>query len=60
MAHSPADEHGRGRHADSPRGIPKAGWRDILLRTWEQIGKDHVSLVAAGVGFYGLLAIFPA
>ena len=58
MARSPADD--RGRHAESPRQISKAGWRDILLRTKEQIGKDHVSLVAAGVGFYGLLAIFPA
>lgn len=58
MAHSTADD--RGRHAGSPREIPKAGWRDILLRTKDQVGKDHVSLVAAGVGFYGLLAIFPA
>lgn len=60
MAHSPSDEPGRGRHADSPRQIPKPGWRDILLRTWDQMGKDHVSMVAAGVGFYGLLALFPA
>lgn len=57
---NPAAERGRGRHADRPGQIPKAGWRDILLRTWEEMSRDHVSMVAAGVGFYGLLAIFPA
>jgi membrane protein len=60
LAHSRSDERGRGRHADSPGQIPRAGWRDILLRTWEQMGEDHVSMVAAGVAFYGLLALFPA
>jgi membrane protein len=50
----------RGREADTPSQIPKPGWRDILLRTWNEIGNDHVSLIAAAVGFYGLLALFPA
>jgi membrane protein len=50
----------RGRQADRPSQIPKPGWRDILLRTWSEISDDHVSLIAAGVGFYGLLALFPA
>jgi membrane protein len=50
----------RGRQAERPSEIPKAGWRDILLRTWREIGDDHVSLIAAGVGFYALLALFPA
>lgn len=54
-AHAP-----RGRTADSPRDIPRQGWSDILKRTWASIGKDHVSVVAAGVAFYGLLALFPA
>ena len=31
-----------------------------MLRTWRELGDDHVSMIAAGVGFYGLLAIFPA
>ncbi len=53
-------EEGRGRHAERPRQIPKAGWRDILLRTWNEMGDDHVSMISAGVAFYGLLAIFPA
>src|ERR671918_1645503 len=50
----------RGRHADRPSQIPKSGWRDILLRTKREISDDHVSLIAAAVAFYGLLALFPA
>ena len=50
----------RGRRAERPSHIPRPGWRDILLRTWNEISDDHVSLIAAGVGFYGLLALFPA
>jgi membrane protein len=50
----------RGRRADRPSQIPRPGWRDILLRTWKEIGDDHVSLIAAAVAFYGLLALFPA
>jgi membrane protein len=50
----------RGRRADHPGQIPALGWRDILLRTWNELGDDHVSLIAAAVAFYGLLALFPA
>lgn len=52
-------EKGRGRESERPDGIPRPGWRDILLRTWGQIGQDNVGLVAAGVAFYGLLGLFP-
>ena len=50
----------RGRHADRPSEIPAKGWRDIALRVKDEISNDHVSVVAAGVAFFGLLAIFPA
>ena len=60
MAKAATGSAGRGRRADSPGQIPKAGWRDILVRTWREMGTDHVSMVAAGVAFYGILAIFPA
>lgn len=49
----------RGRESDTPREIPRSGWRDILLRTRDAIGKDYVGLLAAGMAFYALLAIFP-
>ncbi len=50
----------RGRGARHPWRIPGNGWKDILVRTWQAIGRDHIGLIAAGVAFYGLLAIFPA
>ena len=53
-------ERGRGRHAATPSENPAWGWKDILLRVWKNIGEDRVLLVAAGVTFYCLLAIFPA
>jgi membrane protein len=40
--------------------ISSDGWKDILLRTYHQIGEDRLLATAAGVVFYGLLAIFPA
>ena len=53
-------EHGRGRLASAPSEIPARGWKEILLRVWNNIGEDRVMLVAAGVTYYCLLAIFPA
>lgn len=58
----PAQVHdtSRGRGADSPRDIPAKGWKDILIRTWKEFGDDQAPLVAAGITFYTLLALFPA
>jgi len=53
-------ESDRGRHADSPIQIPAKGWRDILTRVRLEAKDDHVSLLAAGVAFYSLLAAVPA
>jgi membrane protein len=55
-----AREPGRGRHASTPSEIPARGWKDILFRVYGNIGEDRVMLVAAGVTFYALLALFPA
>ncbi|HEY8555597.1 MAG TPA: YihY/virulence factor BrkB family protein [Burkholderiales bacterium] len=49
-----------GRDAATPSGIPVRGWKDILLRVKDQLGADHISIVAAGVAFYLFLALFPA
>jgi membrane protein len=35
-------------------------WRAILWRSAQDFGRDRISAVAAGVTFFGLLAIFPA
>lgn len=50
---------GRGRQARTPKDIPARGWKDILWRVKDQIKKDRLSIIAAGVAFYGLLAVFP-
>ena len=55
-----AEESGRGRRARSPARIPWRGWKDILWRTYEQISADRLTLIAAGVAFYALLATVPA
>tara|TARA_R100000306_G_scaffold62518_1_gene71698 strand:- start:34174 stop:35136 length:963 start_codon:yes stop_codon:yes gene_type:complete len=49
-----------GREASSPTEISKSGWKDILVRTWKEKANDNLGLVAAGVAFYFLLAVFPA
>lgn len=60
LQHARAMQPGRGRHAVTPMQIPWQGWKDILWRTYEEIVKDRVMAVAAGVVFFGLLALFPA
>ncbi len=37
-----------------------AFWKHVLYRTYEEINDDRLLALAAGVVFYGLLAIFPA
>ena len=49
----------RGQQANTPQGIPLRGWWDILRRTVKKMLDDNLSLIAAGVGFYFLLAVFP-
>ncbi len=53
-------DHGRGRLASTPSEIPARGWKDILLRVYQNISEHRVMSLAAGVTFYTLLAIFPA
>ena len=50
----------RGRTAEHPAGLPAKGWKDIAFRVKDEVAEDRVSLIAAGVAFYGFLAIFPA
>jgi membrane protein len=49
-----------GRAAERPRHIPARGWMEVLKRVWKESSDDNLGLVAAGVAFYGMLAIFPA
>lgn len=49
----------RGRSATKPTEIPRPGWVEIAKRTWKEVGKDNVGIVAAGVAFYFFLALVP-
>ncbi len=49
-----------GEFAETPFAIPPRGWKAILLRVKDQVSEDRIGLVAAGIAFYGLLALFPA
>ncbi len=40
--------------------VASASWKDILKGTYARINRDRILANAAGVVFYGLLAIFPA
>ena len=55
-----SSQHGRGRFSRNPLQIPWAGWKDILWRTYVRTGDDRLLATAAGVVFFGLLAVFPA
>ncbi len=44
----------------SPVRIKFSGWIKIVWRTFERMGEDNISIAAAGVAFFGFLAIFPA
>lgn len=39
--------------------MPSTGWWDALKRSWAEMGKDNLSLIAAGVAFYGFSAMVP-
>ncbi|HET7724495.1 MAG TPA: YihY/virulence factor BrkB family protein [Propionibacteriaceae bacterium] len=48
-----------GSHADKPTQIPPRGWKEVALRGWREAKADQVPLLAAGVAFFGFLALFP-
>jgi membrane protein len=50
---------GRGREADHPGEIPSRGWKDILWRAWNEISDQNLFLIAGGVTYAVLLALFP-
>lgn len=49
----------KGRDAHSPWAMPWAGWKSVLWRSWTEASDDNIGLIAAGVAFYGFLALVP-
>jgi membrane protein len=39
--------------------MPWAAWRSVAGRTWKEASDDNIGLIAAGVAFYGFLALVP-
>ena len=56
----PSSQQNRGRSATSPQHIPMPGWKDILVRSWREVSENNIFLVAGGVTYAVLLALFPA
>jgi membrane protein len=54
------EEEDRGRSATAPSEIPARGWKDILMRVYENVSRHRVMALAAGMTYYSILAIFPA
>ena len=50
---------GRGREADHPGEIPPRGWKDILWRAWGEVSEQNLFLIAGGVTYAVLVALFP-
>jgi membrane protein len=49
-----------GAGASEPSQIPASGWWQVLKRGWQEASEDQVSLLGAGVAFFGFLSLFPA
>ena len=49
----------RGREATHPAEIPPRGWKDVLWRAWNEISEQNLFLIAGGVTYAVLLALFP-
>jgi membrane protein len=50
---------GRGREAEHPGEIPARGWMDVAWRAWQEVSDANLFLVAGGVTYAVLLALFP-
>lgn len=44
----------------TPRDLDFRDWRGVVIRVWNGIGTDNISLAAAGCAFYALLAMVPS
>ncbi|PXY25250.1 YihY/virulence factor BrkB family protein [Prauserella sp. PE36] len=49
-----------GQRAHRPGEIPARGWWQVLRRGMKEGKEDNLSVLAAGVAFFGFLALFPA
>jgi hypothetical protein len=43
-----------------PTELPAPGWLNVFKRIWHSFSEDRILALAAGVAFYGMLALYPA
>ena len=53
-------DSGRVRQAEQPSDIPAVGWKDVAWRSWSEVSDQNLFLIAGGVTYAVLLALFPA
>ena len=49
-----------GADAARPTEVPARGWKQVALRVKDELKRDNVPLLGAGVAFYAIIAIVPA
>lgn len=59
MMKNATDKAASDHQTTSPWRFSRAAWIEILKRSWREASDDSIGLVAAGVAFYGFLALVP-
>jgi membrane protein len=59
MVADTVEDAAHGRDAERPSEIPTLGLWDVLVRTYNEVMVDRVTLIAAGATYFIVLALFP-
>ena len=60
MAETATTHTGNGRAPEAPTDLSKSTWKGTLRRTFKEFKEDDLTLLAAALTYYGILALFPA
>jgi membrane protein len=60
MAESTTADQRRAQGPDAPTDLSKRSWKDVVKRTIREFKEDDLTLLAAALTYYGVLALFPA
>src|ERR1700733_6770446 len=58
MSDTPLRYTARTRTGRAIGGVRRS-WRKRLGRVWQALGRDNISIMAAGIAYYAMLSIFP-
>jgi membrane protein len=59
MAATRSTPDARAGAPESPTELPRPAWRGVLRRTVREFREDELTLLAAGLTYYGVLSLFP-